>query len=84
MMKLQEGKIYKMGMHQGIATVKLHKVQTYPATGMPADLIFEYVEGSIKPLTHPRAKEIFGHEDRFPLPETMIPEIKLHYGIEEI
>jgi hypothetical protein len=81
---MEEGKIYRIGTEQGVATVKLDKIQTYPATGMPADYIFEYQPGSIKPIIHPKAEALFGSKDKFPLPEGLIPRIKEVYGIEEI
>jgi hypothetical protein len=81
---MQEGKIYKLGTDKGFATVKLYKIQTYPASGLPADYVFEYQPGSIKPIIHDHAEQLFGSKDRFPIPEALIPMIKQTYGLEEI
>ena len=81
---MKEGKIYKLGTDSGFATVKLTEIKTYPASGMPADYIFEYQPGSIKPIVHPEGEALFGSKDKFPIPEGMIPMIKEAYGIEEV
>jgi hypothetical protein len=81
---MQEGKIYKLGTDSGFAIVKLSKIQRYSASGMPADYIFEYQPGSIKPIIHPKGEQLFGSKDMFPIPEGMIPMIKSAYGLEEV
>jgi hypothetical protein len=81
---MQEGKIYKLGTDSGFAIVKLYRIQTYPASGMPADYVFEYQPGSIKPIIHPDAEQLFGSKDMFPIPECLIPMIKQSYGLEEV
>lgn len=83
-MEMEIGKIYNLGTESGMAKVKLVDIKTYPATGMPADYIFEYQPGSIKPIIHPDAEVLFGSKDKFPLPEGFIPLIKDAYGIEEV
>lgn len=81
---MEKGKVYKLGMEGGPVTVKLHDIQTYGATGMPSDYIFEYQEGSPKLLVHPEGEKLFGSADRFPIPEGLIPLIEKEYGIEEV
>jgi hypothetical protein len=83
---MEVGKIYKLGTDSGKAIVKLKDIQTYPSTGMPSDYLFEYQEGSIKPIVHESAEALFGSKDIFPIPVAMIPVIKNHpeYGIEEV
>ncbi len=81
---MEEGKIYNFGTDEGVAIVKLVQIKDYPASGMPSDYIFEYQPGSIKPITHPDAENLFGSKDMFPIPEGFIPRIKEAYGIEEV
>jgi hypothetical protein len=83
-MKMEEGKIYKLGTGSGDAIVKLKEIKTYPSTGMPTDYLFEYQPGSIKPIIHDEAKQLFGSEDIFPIPEGLISRIAEVYGIEEV
>ena len=81
---MEVGKVYKLGTDSGKATVKLKEIKSYPSTGMPSDYLFEYQEGSIKPIVHPDGENLFGSNDIFPIPEGMIPMIKNAYGIEEV
>jgi hypothetical protein len=81
---MKEGKIYKLGSKDGFAIVKLKEILTYPSSGMPDDYLFEYQPGSIKPIIHPDAEQLFGSKDVFPIPAGLIPMIKESYGLEEV
>lgn len=53
-----------------IAKVRIHDIRTYPATGMPADVLFTYLEGETnKKIVHPTMGEVF------PIPESVVHKI---------
>ena len=62
-------------MTDGIATVKLKEIKSYPATGMMDDYIFEYQPKSLKPLIHPNAKKLFGSTNIFPIPGMLMKKL---------
>ena len=65
-MELKENEIYQMEIGDSKAVVKFKRTMGYPATGMPADYIFEGIAGKF-----PRHEMMF---PEFPMPEFIISQ----------
>jgi hypothetical protein len=77
---LKENEMYIVSLHEFEKTVVIvHKIVTYPTTGMGKDYIFKYVSGydsilkAAKNLPMNKGKET---PDLFPLPEFIVSKLK--------